>query len=996
MDNIPKNYDHNIEQKWSTFWIENDIFSDNSKKISHDDFILILPPPNITGKLHIGHALNGVYQDLMLRTNMMKNKKCIWIPGIDHAGIATQTKVEKVLIEQYESNNQKFNKDKMGRQNFIKKIWDWKDEYGKNIMNQLMRLGYGCDWKRTQFTMDPNFSKLVNKMFVKLYNDNLIYQDEYIVNWCPVSKTALANEEVIYEQQKSELYYLKYYFADENNERTKDNQYLLVATTRPETIFGDIAIAFHPNDERYKEHEGKTVLVPIINKPIKVIKDIYPKPEFGTGLVKITPAHDINDFKVGQRHNLEKIKIINESGYIYNTNTIYDGLERFEARLKLVEDLKRNDYINEIKEYDNSIGRSYRSGAIVESLLSKQWFVRMKPLAEMVLKHESEINFYPKFEKEKFRHWLNNIQDWCISRQIWWGHQIPVWYGSDGSIVCQMTPPKDTESVTYTQDSDVLDTWFSSWLWPLGSFEPNESFYRNHIDTLVTGSDILFFWVIRMIMASVYLTGKVPFKNIYLHGLIRDEQNNKMSKSKGNVIDPLEVIDEYSADAIRFSLVMKTPYGQDVPFSHKDIELGRNFATKLWNTMRYIIDSCQQTRSNFNETGKTLYDDYVSYLHQTMQKQYIEIKNIETDLNTTSIVIPFEKMLDGFDLWIMSELHKTVEEYTQYYKSFHFSNMATTIYSFIWDKFCSIYLETTKYQKDEINKQYVLNYVLSHIIRLVHPIMPFVTEEIWHKISFNTDKGYKCITKSGYFPGVTFKPKSTNINNDTLSLTNRKSVAFRLLQDASLINDIDIELLEKDTETQEISYVIKVNPKYRTFQNRLYKIHGIEDENVTKYMELVKNIRSIKSVFGIPFNITDKDGTKLPFIHGNIVLNDIDSDLIGFIMDNITYIKKNTNIYDISMEKDDNKEYYDIKNNNMILSYPIDSYFKFDNKIKTLDTKINNLNKKLKQREQKFDKTESKSKKEKLNREISSTISEINSIKSQYDKYINLSNMFTK
>jgi valyl-tRNA synthetase len=993
MDNISKNYDHNIEEKWSKYWIQNNIFSNNSNKISHDDFVLVLPPPNITGKLHIGHALNGVYQDLMLRTNMMKNKKCIWVPGIDHAGIATQTKVEQILTEEYKKQNKKFNKDEIGKEELIKYIWKWKDEYSGNIMNQLMRLGYGCDWKRNQFTMDSNFSQLVNRMFVKLYNDNLIYRDEYIVNWCPISKSALANEEVIYEDQESELFYIKYYFANENNQINKENKYLLVATTRPETIFGDVAIAFNPSDERYKEFENKIVLVPLINRPIKVIMDIYPKPEFGSGLVKITPAHDVNDFKVSQRHNLQKIKVINESACICNTNTIYDGLDRFEARSKIVDFLNKNNYIDKIQKYNNRIGRSYRSGAIVETLLSKQWFVKMKPLAEMVLKHESEINFYPEFEKEKFRHWLNNIQDWCISRQIWWGHPIPVWYGSDGSIVCQTISPKDTESVTYTQDSDVLDTWFSSWLWTLGSFGTSESFYRNHIHTLVTGSDILFFWVIRMIMASVYITGNVPFKNIYLHGLIRDEQNNKMSKSKDNVIDPLHVIDEYSADAIRFSLVMKTPYGQDVLFSHKDIELGRNFATKLWNAMRYIMDTCQQTRNEFDKTGKTSYDEYVSYLHQKMQRQYIDTNNIETNIDTAFIMIPFDKMLDGFDLWIMSQLHKTVEEYTQYYESYHFSNMATIIYSFIWDKFCSIYLETTKYQKDDINKQYTLNYIMSHIIRLVHPIMPFVTEEIWNKLSFNTDKDYKCITKSGYFPGLIFKPKNTDINNNTLQSTNRKSIVFKLLQNISLMNDTDIELLEKNANTQEVSYIIKVNPKYQTLQNRLYEIYGIEDENVIKYMELVKNIRSIKSVFGIPLSITNEDGIKSPFIHGDIVLNNIDSDLINFIIDNITYIKKDTNIYGISMEKIEGKQYYDIENNNMILSYPIDSYFKFDSKIKTLDTKINNLNIKLKEIEEKFDKTESNSKKEKLTREISNIIGEINSAKNEYDKYVKLSNM---
>jgi valyl-tRNA synthetase len=907
MESIPKNYDHSIESKWAQYWIDNKTFSDKTKEITKDDYVLVIPPPNVTGKLHIGHALNNTYQDILLRTNKMKGKKCIWVPGTDHAGIATQTKVEKILIEQYESEGKKFNKDEMGKEAFISEIWNWKNQYGNSIINQLKRLGCGCDWDRIQFTMNPQFSDLVKRIFVKLYNDDLIYRSEYIVNWCPVSKTALANEEVIYEDQKSELYYLRYYYADENDKPIKD-KYLVVATTRPETILGDVAVAFSPKDERYKELENQTLLVPLINRSIKLIKDIYPNPDFGTGLVKITPAHDVNDFKVGQRHKLPKLKILDEDAKIYNTGTRFDGMDRFEAREEILKDLDEKGFLEKRESYKNRIGRSYRSGAIVESLLSKQWFVRMEPLAKMVLEHEDEINFYPKYQKEIFKNWLNNIQDWCISRQILWGHRIPVWYGSDGSIVCDTVAPNNTKHVEYTQDSDVLDTWFSAWLWPIGVFPDKESIYRNNINVLTTGADILFFWVIRMMMASCYLTKELPFKDIYLHGLIRDENNEKMSKSKGNVIDPLEVIDDYSADAIRFSLTMKTPYGQDVPFSDKDVELGRNFATKLWNTMRYIVDISQLSRHKFKELGKHLPSEFVDYLYS--QVILTESTTLETEL-------------DGFDLWIIGQLSETIRKVEEHIGNYNFSAMASTIYTFTWDKFCSIYLETTKYQKDDIKKQFVLNYILNNIIKLVHPIMPFVTEEIWYQLSFCQDINYKSIVESA--------------------------------------------------DKQSI-----------------YLVKSTNDELVNKYMKLVKHIRSIKSVFGIPLNRENPETkTKEKFIHGNIILNNINLELLCFIENNKTYLIKDTNINNTRLDKGKDKRYYEVKNDDMVILYEVDEYFKFDNKIKVIESKINNVDKKIKIIQNKLEKTKSENKMKKLDVELSKMFTEISKLKTELDYYNN-------
>jgi valyl-tRNA synthetase len=956
MDSIPKNYDaSSIENKWSQYWIQNKTFSqnksiENQNKLNNDTddaFVMIIPPPNVTGNLHIGHALNNTYQDILVRKNKMAGKKTIWVPGTDHAGIATQTKVEKELIKEFQKTGNKFDRCQMGRDKFLEKIWEWKSQYGHNITNQLQRLGCGCDWDRMQFTMDKHFSDLVKTMFVNLYNDNLIYRGEYIVNWCPVSQTALANEEVIYEDQKSKLYYVKYYLINENDDSetyiiNDDSPYITVATTRPETILGDTAIAFHPSDTRYQHLEGKTVIVPIVNRKVKMIADRYPQPEFGTGLVKITPAHDVNDFKVGQRHNLEQIKVINEQAQLYNTNSQFDGMDRFEARKAIVETLYSIGQIAKEEDYNNRIGRSYRSGAIVESLLSKQWFVRMKPLAEMTLKYQDEINFYPAHQKDVFKHWLENIQDWCISRQIWWGHQIPVWYGSDGSIKCQTTPPVDTDEVTYQQDPDVLDTWFSSWLWPIGVFPDSESQYRNQTNVLITASDILFFWVIRMLMASIYLTKQLPFKNIYLHGLIKDKDNLKMSKSKGNVIDPLQVIEEYSADAIRFSLTMKTPYGQDVPFSHKDVELGRNFATKLWNTMRYIIDICQTSRNNFESIldDSRSPDTYVDYLEKTMIDEYHK-NNPGYDWSKQSQHKYLYDMLDGFDIWILGQLYQTVMDVEQHYKTYNFSGMTTSIYTFVWHKFCSVYLETTKYEKDKISKQFVLNNILNNIIRLIHPIMPYLTEELWYRLSFTDDKEYQSICNSNYFPET--------------SEQNNKNVMH------------------------------------------LYNIReGATDINLKKYMILIKNIRSIKSDFMIPLSLTNEDGTKQTLLHGDIVLNNIDSDLACFVMENKNYLILDTKINSIALETDSTRKYYQILNDDMVLLYPVDTLFKFDKKINIITTKITKTTNNITKIETKLDTTTSDKKKHKLSNELKIIHQQINNLTDELRYYKELEQISMK
>jgi valyl-tRNA synthetase len=692
---MPPKYDHRaVEAGRYEWWLKGKFFEATGDP-DKQPFTIVIPPPNVTGKLHLGHAWDTTLQDIITRMKRMQGYDVLWLPGMDHAGIATQAKVEEKLRQQGLSRYD------LGREKFLEETWKWKEEYAGHIRSQWAKLGLGLDYTRERFTLDEGLSKAVREVFVSLYRKGLIYRGEYIINWDPVTKTALSDIEVVYKEVKGALYHMRYPLADGSG-------FIEVATTRPETMLGDTAVAVHPDDERYKHLIGKTVKLPIVGREIPIIADEYVDMEFGSGAVKITPAHDPNDFEIGNRHNLPRILVMNEDGTMNENAMQYQGLDRFECRKQIVRDLQEQGVLFKIEEHVHSVGHSERSGAVVEPYLSTQWFVKMKPLAEAAIKlqqTDGKVQFVPERFEKTYLHWLENIRDWCISRQLWWGHRIPAWYHKEtGEVYVDHEPPSDIEN--WEQDPDVLDTWFSSALWPFSTMgwpDTESPDYKRYYptDVLVTGYDIIFFWVSRMIFQGLEFTGKRPFKDVLIHGLVRDAQGRKMSKSLGNGVDPMDVIDQYGADALRYFLATGSSPGQDLRFSTEKVEATWNFANKIWNASRFAL---------MNMGGMT---------HE------------ELDLSGEKTVA---------DHWILTRLNETIETVTKLAEKYEFGEVGRTLYNFIWDDLCDWYIEMAKlplYGDDEAVKQTtrsVLAYVLDNTMRLLHPFMPFITEEIWQNL----------------------------------------------------------------------------------------------------------------------------------------------------------------------------------------------------------------------------------------------------------------------
>lgn len=691
-DLAPKYNPNEVEKGRYQEWLDEDLFKPSGDKKTHP-YSIVIPPPNVTGKLHLGHAWDTAIQDTLIRFKRMQGYDTLYLPGMDHAGIATQAKVEAKLRKQGKDRHQ------MGREAFVKQVWDWKDEYANIIKGQWAKMGLSLDYSRERFTLDKGLSKAVKKVFVQLYNEGLIYRGEYIINWDPELQTALSDIEVIHKDDKGAFYHIKYPFADGSG-------FVEIATTRPETMFGDTAVAVAPGDERYKNIVGKELILPLVGRHIPIIEDQHVDPEFGTGLVKITPAHDPNDFQVGNRHNLERINVMNDDGTMNEEAGKYAGMDRFEAREALVKDLKEEGYLIKVEPIVHSVGHSERSGVQVEPRLSKQWFVKMKPLAEEVLKNQKtdgKVNFVPERFEGTLNHWMEDVHDWVISRQLWWGHRIPAWYNKKtGETYVGEEAPKDIEN--WEQDPDVLDTWFSSALWPFSTLgwpdTDNPDFKRYFpTNTLVTGYDIIFFWVSRMIFQGLHFTKKRPFKDVVLHGLMRDEQGRKMSKSLGNGVDPMDVVDKYGADALRWFLLNGTAPGQDTRYDPKKLAAAWNFINKIWNASRFVI-------MNLPEDAKPAH-------------------------------MPDTTKFDLADSWIFDRLNHTVAEVTRLFDEYKFGEAGRELYNFIWNDFCDWYIEISKValngddEELKTRKQENLIWILDQILRLMHPIMPFVTEKLW-------------------------------------------------------------------------------------------------------------------------------------------------------------------------------------------------------------------------------------------------------------------------
>lgn len=676
---LEKKYDHKmVEEGKYENWLNHKYFE--SGDLSKKPYAIVIPPPNVTGKLHLGHAWDTTLQDIIIRFKRMQGYDALWVPGMDHAGIATQAKVDAKL------KDMGINPRSLERTEWLKYAWDWKNEYAENIHKQWAKMGLSLDYTKERFTLDSGLSDAVKYVFVTLYNEGLIYRGERIINWDPQAMTALSNEEVIYKDVPGAFYHIKYFIEGTND-------YLEVATTRPETLFGDTAVAVNPNDERYKDLIGKNVVLPIVNKLIPIIGDEHADPEFGTGIVKITPAHDPNDFEVGNRHNLERIIVINPDGTMNENALVYNGLDRFLCRKKLVEDLKNSGLLISVEEITHSVGHSERTGVMVEPYLSKQWFVKMRPLADRVIENQkdkdSKVNFVPERFEKIMNHWMEITYDWCISRQLWWGHRIPAWYKGDEVYVGMEAPTEDG----WIQDEDVLDTWFSSALWPFSTLGwPEETdllkrYYPNNV--LVTGYDIIPFWVNRMTFQGLHFTGKRPFKDCLIHGLIRDKEGRKMSKSLGNGVDPMDVIDEYGCDALRYFLSTSSAAGQDLRYDEEKVKSTWNFINKLWNASRFCLMNIEDLKGyDFSD-------------------------------------------LDVQDKWILSKLNKVISKVTKNMESYEFNNAGGELYSFIWNDFCDSYIEMSKFSLDSVSTKSTLCYVISAILKMLHPFMPYVTDEIY-------------------------------------------------------------------------------------------------------------------------------------------------------------------------------------------------------------------------------------------------------------------------
>jgi len=754
MPELPPQYNpKDVEEKRYAWWESQGLFHadvDPARK----PYTIVIPPPNVTGILHMGHALNNTIQDILIRAKRMQGYNALWIPGTDHAGIATQNVVEKALAKEGKKRQD------LGREAFIQRVWQWKEQYGNTIIYQLKRLGSSCDWERIRFTMDPGLSDAVAEVFQRLYDKELIYRGNYIINWCPRCQTALADEEAPRVETQGKLYHIRYPLEETGDKRQGTGKpvrrpaspvpaFIEVATTRPETMLGDTAIAVHPKDKRYKSLVGKFAILPLVNRKLRIIADEMVDREFGTGAVKVTPAHDPVDFQLGKKYGLKPINVMTNDGHMTNVPKAYDGLDRFECRSKLIVDLEQAGFLGPIEERPHNVGHCYRCHTVIEPRLSAQWFVRMKPLAKDAIKavKSGKIVFSPDRWTKVYLNWMENIEDWCISRQIWWGHRIPVWYcdacltkdgtkveragradnvvgeakpfdasGRKPGVIVSKTAPQqcpDCGSVIgIHQDEDVLDTWFSSWLWPFSTLgwpkETEDLKYFYPTDTLVTAQEIIFFWVARMIMAGYFCMKEPPFSRVYIHGTVRDITGKKMSKSLGNIIDPLQIIDQYGTDALRYTLITSTAIGQDIFISEERFTAGRNFANKLWNATRFVLSQ--------TETGNKR--------QKTSEKQL------------TRPLSPVPRPITVPDRWILSRLQRTVARVTNALDQLLFNDAANALYEFIWHDFCDWYLETSKHvaPSNRATTQAILLHVLEVSLRLLHPIMPFVTEELWQKL----------------------------------------------------------------------------------------------------------------------------------------------------------------------------------------------------------------------------------------------------------------------
>jgi len=781
--------------------------SGSSKK----PYSIVIPPPNITGILHMGHALNNTLQDILIRFNRMKGFEAEWMPGTDHAGIATQNVVEKKLAKEG------VKRQDLGRDKFIEEVWRWRQDYGSTIIRQLKKLGCSCDWDRTRFTMDEGLSEAVLEVFIRLYKKGLIYRGKYIINWCPRCQTALSDEESQHKDVDGLLYHIKYPVKE-------SKEYVVVATTRPETMLGDVAIAVNPKDKRYKDLKNKTLLLPILNRELKIIYDPLVDMKFGTGALKVTPAHDPVDFGLGQKYNLEQINIMNEDATINSIGGDYEGMDRLEAREAIIADLKERGLFIKSEAHRHAVGHCYRCHTMVEPRLSPQWFVKMKPLAEPAIAavNDGRIKFYPQRWTKVYLDWMNNIRPWCISRQIWWGHRMPVYYCKNcrdnnvnqltGSPVCRLKPENRQTgkpdnyiivskvrpemcpicgSTNLEQDPDVLDTWFSSWLWPFSTFgwpkETPELKYFYPTNSLVTAQEIIFFWVARMIMAGMEFMGEVPFKDVYIHGTVRDITGTKMSKSLGNVIDPLDMIKKYGTDALRFSIISITAQGQDVFLSENKFELGRNFANKLWNASRFILMNLK-----------------------------------EEDIDVDLCVFFKESELALSERWILSRLYSTLDNVERCLGEYKFNEAANIIYDFIWHEFCDWYIEIAKSTITEKKSQVVLYKVLEKSLRMLHPFMPFITEEIWQEL-----------------------PRMKDAAGDSIMIQPWPHIQKNMISNES---ESDMKcLIDVITAIRNIRSVWNISPKRE--MTALINIHDKKDEEfLNKNMETIKRLSRLSSL----------------------------------------------------------------------------------------------------------------------------------------------------
>lgn len=830
---LDKKYNHKeVEKNKYNEWVNKGYFKGDKDK-SREPFCIVIPPPNVTGKLHLGHAWDTTLQDILIRYKRMCGFDALWVPGMDHAGIATQAKVDKRLREMG------INPRGITRDEWLEHAWSWKDEYATTIHEQWAKLGLSLDYTKERFTLDEGLSKAVRYVFVKLYEKGLIYRGERIINWDPVQMTALSNEEVIYKEDKGAFYHIKYYI-------TGTDEYLDVATTRPETLFGDTAVAVNPKDERYKHLIGKTVILPIVNKEIPIVGDIHADPEFGTGCVKITPAHDPNDYEVGMRHNLPRVVVMNLDATMNENAPGYEGMSREECREKLVEDLKKQDLLISIEEMMHNVGHSERSDAVVEPTLSKQWFVKMRPLADRVLANQknkdTKVNFVPERYEKTMNHWMEITYDWCISRQLWWGHRIPAWYKGDEVYVGMDAPEGDG----WVQDEDVLDTWFSSALWPFSTLGwPEETdlfkrYYPNNV--LVTGYDIIPFWVNRMTFQGLEFTDKRPFKDCLIHGLIRDKKGRKMSKSLGNGVDPMDVIDKYGADSLRFFLTTNTAPGTDLRYDEEKVKSTWNFINKLWNASRYVLMNLEDMKTS-------------GYDYQNLSKA---------------------------DKWILTLKNNLIKDVIKNMDSYDFHNVGNMLYKFIWEDFCDNYIELSKANMNDTTKAVLLD-VLTTILKLLHPFMPYVTEEIYSMLPFKDSESIVISTYPKYDSETVFNDDAEEISKvivDLREIRNLKAtnnikkddrVMFSTNSDLEYIYKSQLkitdELIVKEAlnDYQSINYKSSLIDITYFFKNEVNKeeleadIKKLKD-SINRRKKLLSNENYVNKA---PKNIVDLDREKL-------------------------------------------------------------------------------------------------------------------------------------